>query len=107
MQSHIFAPFDIRCFASFAPGKLISLFSVGSHVLPPGNFWTFLTHPSVLIYCYLSFAGKMAEHLFKDKFKVIRLDPDGKKFDKGNLSDFSTAKLNPLLQQITGCVFLF
>ncbi|CAD6342592.1 unnamed protein product, partial [Miscanthus lutarioriparius] len=24
----------------------------------------------------------MAEHLFKDKFKVIRLDPDGKKFDK-------------------------
>ncbi|XP_066376881.1 DNA-directed RNA polymerases II, IV and V subunit 8B-like isoform X2 [Miscanthus floridulus] len=82
MQSHIFAPFDLRCFASFAPGELISLFSVGSHVLPPGNFWTFLTHPSVLIYCYLSFAGKMAEHLFKDKFKVIRLDPDGKKFDK-------------------------
>ncbi|EER90304.1 hypothetical protein SORBI_3010G247100 [Sorghum bicolor] len=24
----------------------------------------------------------MAEHLFKDKFKVTRLDPDGKKFDK-------------------------
>jgi hypothetical protein len=28
----------------------------------------------------------MAEHLFKDKFTVIRLDPDGKKFDKGNSS---------------------
>ncbi|AQK81236.1 hypothetical protein ZEAMMB73_Zm00001d036514 [Zea mays] len=25
----------------------------------------------------------MAEHLFKDKFKVSRVDPDGKKFDKG------------------------
>jgi hypothetical protein len=27
--------------------------------------------------------GKMAEHLFKNKFEVSRLDPDG---DKGNLS---------------------
>jgi hypothetical protein len=67
MQSHISAPFDLRWFAPFARGEL-------------------LTHPSVLIYCYLSFAGKMAEHLFKDKFTVIRLDPDGKKFDKGNSS---------------------
>ena len=26
----------------------------------------------------------MPEHLFQDSFKVIGLDPDGKKFDKGN-----------------------
>lgn len=27
----------------------------------------------------------MAEYLFDDNFSVSRLDPDGKKFDKGNL----------------------
>ena len=27
---------------------------------------------------------KMPEHLFQDSFIVIGLDPDGKKFDKGN-----------------------
>lgn len=26
----------------------------------------------------------MVEHLFEDIFIVTRLDPDGKKFDKGN-----------------------
>lgn len=27
------------------------------------------------------------EYLFDDFFRVIRLDPDGKKFDKGIISD--------------------
>jgi hypothetical protein len=26
----------------------------------------------------------MAEHLFEDIFEVHRIDPDGKKFDRGN-----------------------
>ncbi|KAA8527263.1 hypothetical protein F0562_034640 [Nyssa sinensis] len=32
--------------------------------------------------CSLSFAERMVETLFEDIFKVDRLDPDGKKFDK-------------------------
>jgi hypothetical protein len=39
----------------------------------------------------------MVEYLFDENFSVSRLDPDGKKFDKGNLSLalFSTVILSP------------
>jgi hypothetical protein len=33
----------------------------------------------------------MAEHLFDDTFVVTRLNPDGKKFDKGIITSFPAA----------------
>jgi hypothetical protein len=38
----------------------------------------------------------VAKHLFKDNFKVGRLDPDGNKFNKDNLSLAAATLIPPL-----------